>query len=440
MKNHKYRSVSWLVILSWLLWANRMYALNAGDPVPGQFMVKLKPKPALADPAVTNRIFDLLNRHSLEPQSTFEGTHEGFTAAISPDSLLALKADPEVDYVVPDRVVMTQAGFSGMASSGDGLLEIVPAGVQRIGAFNLIVDGGGVGVAVVDTGLDFNQEDLIPLGTPSFSAIPNKNAQDDNGHGTHVGGIIAARWNGIGVVGVAPRATLYAVKVLDQKGAGTDSRIYAGLNWVLQNANVVNPKIRVVNMSLGRPGTIEDNPLLRSVVVALYNVGITVVVAAGNDASKEISQQVPAAYPEVISVASTTALTGASSSPLFPYPVLQDTASFFTTDGAPVDISAPGEDMENIDPDYLRSVGILSTKLGGGTTRLFGSSMAAAHVTGVIALMWQQQVNLTPEQVRGKIQASALHPGVAPLDNFEWTTYTFDGAREGIVNAPGALQ
>jgi hypothetical protein len=129
----------------------------------------------------------------------------------------------------------------------------------------------------------------------------------------------------------------------------------AGLDWIADHAALVTPPIRVVNMSLGRQGTLDDNPALRASVQALTRAGITIIVAAGNDGSLDVSQQVPATYPEVIAVASTTATAGSSACGVHPIPVAANTASYFTTDGEfdlatgiGVSASAPGEDHEDI--------------------------------------------------------------------------------------------
>jgi len=352
---------------------------------------------------------------------------------------IILERNPEVEAVIPDRIMHAHA-------------QTTPAGVQRIGAAPGTipgVTGVGVGVAVVDTGSDLNHADLKPFGSTCFTAFVS--CQDDNGHGTHVTGIIAARNNGSVVVGVAPGATVYPVKVLNAQGSGSDSTVMAGLDWVAKNGPTLSPPVRVVNMSLGRPGTLADNPALRAVIQSLYNAGITVVVSAGNDPTMQVSQQVPATYPEVFAVASTTALTGTNGGcRSFRTTIAADTASYFTTDGAlsaqtiGVTISAPGEDQENVARNcFINSVGILSTRLGGGTTRLSGTSMAAPHVTGVVALMWQkaQQLvppqSLAPEDARAKIRANASD-AAAPL-NSPTSTYTFDGEREGVIFAPGAV-
>jgi subtilisin family serine protease len=113
----------------------------------------------------------------------------------------------------------------------------------------------------------------------------------------------------------------------------------AGLDWVLTNA--AGSQIKVVNMSLGRPGSVHDNPALHALVSAVVEAGITIVVAAGNDASMEISEQIPAGYSEVIPVASTTASTGSNQCRFLGSAISADTASYFTTDGAGVAYPRP---------------------------------------------------------------------------------------------------
>src|SRR5262249_5119347 len=167
------------------------------------------------------------------------------------------------------------------------------------------------GVAILDTGIDLTHKDLSVSPT-SFSSFGGS-CQDDNGHGTHVAGIVAALDNAQDVIGVAPKATLYCVKVLNANGTGTDPDLIAGLDFVYANYFIVQPRISVVNISFARSGTVDDNPNLRAAVKRLYDAGITVVVSAGDDPSKEVKNWVPAAYPEVLAVASTTAKDGTSS-------------------------------------------------------------------------------------------------------------------------------
>jgi subtilisin family serine protease len=238
------------------------------------------------------------------------------------------------------------------------------------------------------------------------------------------------------------------------------------MDWVLQHHNSVNPRIRVVNMSLGRPlGASEtlDNSPLRPMVQALYNQGIVVVVSAGNDPTVEISQLVPAGFPEVLAVGSTVGSNGIRTCLLFGDPdlgvVLADAASGFTTDGSGVTISAPGEERTDIVTlGSLGCVGLeygtLSTTLNttGASRKLVpslaearGTSFSAALVSGIVARVLQKQLvpvdsgSATSEGVRTWLRNNASRAGTAPLDQ-PWAniiyTYSFDGIREGIAQAP----
>ncbi len=442
MKKHLFTRC-FAVLAAANLWATFSSAQTppvAAAAIPDQYIVQVKAgiNPRQVAPA-----------HGVVPRHVYQNAVNGFAGRVPAGRLAALRADPRVVAVVPDRVIAANAkpGSGGGTSS----TETVPAGVQRIGAAPgaLAYDGSQVGVAVVDTGIDFNHSDLKPLGAAAFSAF-GASAQDNNGHGTHVAGTIAAHKNSIDVVGVAPAATLYAVKVLDASGSGSDSDVTAGLDWVAANAATVQPNIRVVNMSLGRTGTINDNPVMHAAIQTLTTSGIAVIVAAGNDASLEVAAQVPSTYPEVIAVASTTAKSGTNQYRFFSGVIGQDTASYFTSDGAfntstgiGVTISAPGEEAENISKaGSIQSMGILSTKLGGGTIRMSGTSMASPHVAGVAALLWQQALlanqSVSSEVIRSLLQTGAQNLATAPLDS-PTTSYSFDGVREGVLSAPGAL-
>ena len=132
----------------------------------------------------------------------------------------------------------------------------------------------------------------------------------------------------------------------------------------------------------------------------------------------------------------TTAQNGANQCRFLAGSVGGDTASYFTTDGLGVTVSAPGEDREDVSRSCLiQPVGILSTKLGGGTTRMSGTSMASPHVAGIAARYYQLNPALQPPDVKVLIATGASRPAVAPLDSPS-TAYTYDGVREGIAQAP----
>jgi subtilisin family serine protease len=410
-------------------------AQNPGDHVPDHYILELR--------AGANA-HGVAARHGLQPSFVYEKAVNGFAGFIPPGLLRRLQNDPDVAGVTPDRIMMAIAKPSRPGGGGSSS-QVVPAGVQRIGAApnSVTQTGRDVGVAVVDTGIDLLHADLT-VGSSWFTAF-GSSAQDDHGHGTHVAGTVAAKNNTVGVVGVAPQATVYAVKVLNNLGSGTDSTIIAGLNWVVTHGENLTPPIRVVNMSLGRAGSLDDNPALHAAVQSVVNAGISVVVAAGNNPNLEVSQQVPATYPEVMAIASTTALKGKAAK--FRTPIQADTASYFTTDGAwnantgiGVTVSAPGETQEDVsNGGFITSIGILSTARGGGTTSMYGTSMASPHAAGVVALLVQQAGGaLAPETARHKLMAGATRINEAPL-NSPTSTYTFDQDREGILSAPGAL-
>ncbi len=362
---------------------------------------------------------------------------EAMAIEVPEQALNGLQHNPNVIEIVPDRPVTVS--FMGMMRGSTAPAQVTPSGVTRVGASLTGSDGTGVGVAILDTGIDLLNTDLA-VSTKSYSAF-GASCQDDNGHGTAVAGLISALNNTIGVVGVAPKSTPYCVKVLDSAGNGSDSNIIAGLNWVYQNWNLVTPNIRVVNMSLGRAGTISDNSSYRTAIQNLYNLGIVIVTAAGNDATVTTSQRVPMAYPEVINVASTTALKGTTACRT-QTALLADSASYYTTDGAfdsiaktGITISAPGEDQENISSTCtVSSIGMLTLNRGSGTVRASGTSVSAPLVAGVVARLIQKG-NSGVETIRNLIRTSAQLKGTAPIDS-RITGYTFDGEREGIAKAP----
>ena len=255
-----------------------------------------------------------------------------------------------------------------------------------------IANGDGVKVAILDTGIDIDHPDLDGnlAGCQNFISW-YRNCDDDNGHGTHVAGIIAAEDNDFGVVGVAPKAKIYALKVLNSQGSGYLSDIIEGLDWAVTN------NMDVVSMSLGTNSDIQS---LHQAVQKVYQAGIVVVAAGGNDGPGSNSVDYPAAYSEVIAVAATDSTNKVPS---------------WSSRGAAIDLAAPG-------------VSVYSTYLKGGYQTMSGTSMSTPHVTGVVALRLQNHPEEGPSNLENILETTTTS---LPFDA------TIVGA--GLVNAYQAV-
>lgn len=260
----------------------------------------------------------------------------------------------------------------------------LPWGVDRVDADLVNGTGMGVKVCVVDTGIDKDHPDLQAnlAGGRNFVAkgltLDPTKWDDDNGHGTHVAGTVAALNNTIGVVGVAPQASLLAAKVLNRQGSGYFSDIMAGINWCVQSG------AKVVSMSLGSSSDVQA---FHDTVDAAYANGVLVVAAAGNDYGGPVSY--PAAYDSVVAVSATNS---------------NDEVASFSSVGPEVELAAPG-------------ASVLSTYKDGGYATLSGTSMATPHVSGVAALAWEANPLLTNVEVRALLQSTADDLGAIGKDN-----------------------
>ncbi|WP_336786835.1 S8 family peptidase [Paenibacillus sp. MMO-177] len=230
--------------------------------------------------------------------------------------------------------------------------------------------GGKIKVAIIDTGIAAHPNLQIAGGV---NTIRGGSYADDNGHGTHVAGITAAR--GLdGVKGVAPDVELYAVKALDSRGGGYVSSIIAGVDWCIRN------KMNVINMSFGLVGS-SVSRALRDVITKAYNQGIVIVASAGNSGTEESGMiDAPASFPEVMAVAATD---------------ISDKVTGFSSRGSGIDLAAPGEQIR-------------STWLNGGYMTLSGTSMSSPHAAGGIALLLSSQAGLSPAQVKEQLKSWAL--------------------------------
>ncbi len=287
------------------------------------------------------------------------------TAEIPDSGLLALSKHPMVAYVEEDGTVTRikeQRSPPNRLSPPPATLRAASTdeeyqnawGVQHIGSeFAHIqgITGQGVKIAVIDSGIDYNHEELDGNYAGGYDFVNDDNdPMDDtyNSHGTNVAGIIAAERNGIGVVGVAPDASLYALKVLTSIGTGLTSSTVAAIEWAVTNG------MDIINISIQG----EHRESLQAACDAAYNAGLLIIAAAGNTSGQAVSY--PATYDSVVAVTSTDENDS-----------LPDYAPF----GAEVELSAPGDKIYSTARVYR------------GYTTLSGTSQAAPHVTGLAALI-----------------------------------------------------
>jgi subtilisin len=304
----------------------------------------------------------------------------------------ALSKNPNIDFIELD----------GQAQI---LADEVPWGITRINAASAQAEGftgTGIKVAVLDTGIDYNHPDLKANYLGGYDFVNKDNdPMDDHSHGTHVAGTVAAASNGIGVLGAAPQAGLYAVKVADSSGYCSYSNIIAGINWAVDN------NANIITMSLG--GT-SSSSTLQSACDNAYSKGVVLVGAAGNSGGAVIY---PAAYSSVIAVSAVDST---------------NTRTSWSCYGSQVEFVAPGVSIKSTMPNGL--YGFKS-----------GTSMATPHVTGAVALLMSTDVAGTsydanrngkwdPAEIRSRLQKTATDLGATGKDNY----YGY-----GLVNAYTAV-
>lgn len=248
----------------------------------------------------------------------------------------------------------------------------IPWGVRRIGAPDAWnrATGYRVKVGVIDTGVDFQHPDLRHSLEQGINLLQRAFLPyDDNGHGTHIAGTIAAANQLQGMMGVAPRASIYPVKAFDYNGTAYVSDIILGIDWCVRN------RMNVVNMSFGMP---ERSRSLLQAVTNAYRSGVLIVASSGNE-GKRGKIDYPARYSQTIAVGATNRNGKVAS---------------FTNRSSYIDIYAPGEKIE-------------SCWLNGKRKTMSGTSMATSHVTGAVALLLSYRRDLTPDQVKAVLKASA---------------------------------
>lgn len=285
-------------------------------------------------------------------------------------------------------------------------------GYDRIDA-DLVTEetGDGVNIGILDTGIQSDHCDLTVAGGENFSKGNSRDYSDDNGHGTHVAGIVTAADNALGAVGVAPDSNLWAVRVLDQTGNGRWSDIAAGIDYCISNG------IEIISMSIGG----EYNESVATAISEAHDAGHLVVCSAGNEGNNEDGscEEDNVRFPAIHS--DTLAVVGMDEDTQF-----GTLLGSYSSLGAEVDIMAPGTNIR-------------STYIGNDYRQMTGTSMAAPHVTGVASLVWEALgASLTQEDGT----PSTIEPNDEVRDILLSTAETVLGTCEegaGLVDAAAAV-
>lgn len=311
---------------------------------------------------------------------------EAEIASLGSDGNIATVEDDQPAWALPLTADLLVEGQPSPQS------ETIPVGVSQIKAPQAWDGSRGraIKVAILDTGIDGSHPDLAPNFWGGASFIDDESSTNDfHGHGTHCAGTVAAVLNGAGVVGVAPAASLYAVKVLNRHGSGSYSSIIAGIDWCVNKK-----RMHVASMSLG--GSAASNAL-ETMCQAAFDAGVLLVAAAGNagppPGGGTSSVLYPAKYPSVIAVSAIGT---------------DNVVAGFSSRGPEVELCAPG-------------VSVLSTAPGGGYQTMSGTSMACPHVAGAAAMAWgshRYQNNVVLRRLLAYTSDDLGNPGRDPIFGF----------------------
>jgi subtilisin family serine protease len=354
------------------------------------------------------------DRYGAHVNGVWSHALDGYAATMTAAEAARLKTDPSVALVQPDVMLHINP-------------QTIPTGIRRIFATNnpnLDIDGLDdaridVDVAVIDSGTMSHPDlNVVSRANCSTGACVTGTGNDDNGHGTHVGGTIGAIDNADGVVGVAPGARLHSVKVCNAAGQCPNSAIVAGVDYVTARAST----IEVANMSLGGPGT---NTALAQAITRSVNAGVVYAVAAGNNAQNAAGFS-PANHPDVITVsalADSNGIPGGGGGALPCRPTSQDDVlADFSNFGTTVEVAAPG-------------VCILSTWNNGGYNTISGTSMASPHVAGAAAVL----ASGTRDPLN-RTDVLAIRQRIVSTGNLNWTDNSGDGVKEPLLDVHDATQ
>ena len=301
---------------------------------------------------LTSLVLSDANISDRVPEYAYASAVKGVAIELTENEADKLALSPNVKGVYPD--MMVNFGLPDVSINGkpapQPVAQSTPWGITRIGGS---ADGTGKIAWIIDTGIDMDHPDLTVDQTrgKNFISLTAK-PDDDNGHGTHCAGIVAARNNSLGVIGVAAGATVVPIKVLDRRGSGAYSGIIAGVDYVTANGEAGD----AVNMSLGGPAY---EPL-DIAIQALAATGIKVAIAAGNE-----SQDANNVSPARVNGNNINTISAMGTGDLW--------ASYSNYANPPIDYCAPGSS-------------IYSTYKSGGYATLSGTSMATPHVCGILLL------------------------------------------------------
>jgi len=352
---------------------------------------------------------------------TYHAVFTGFDAVLGPGVRARLDRDPRVAAVLPDG--RHPAALLDAVSQDSAVIDNA---IRRVGALaspTAAIDGYDspvdADIAIVDSGLPSTNPDLNVVG--GVDCTGSGTWEDTIGHGTFVAGLAAARDDGRGVVGVAPGARLWAVKVMGSDGTVSDAAYLCGLEWVADNAATID----VANISLGGPGddaecgagSYDAVALEHAVICDIVGAGVVTVASAGNS-DEDASAANPAGFPEVITVSAsidTDGRPGGLGPPASCWPGADDTLATYSDFGAAVAITAPGTCVE-------------STWLGDSYVVASGTSAAAPLVSGAAALVRAVHPGWPVELVRSFLLDTAT-PGPMSGDH--------DGYPEPMLDVAG---
>ena len=368
--------------------------LRSSRPIPGEYIVVLKSDlKEVAQRGAGSIGRELAAQHGGQVFQTYEHALKGFAVRMPEARVQQLRADPRIAYIEENQEVFAVATQSGATW---GIDRSDQRDLPLNQTYNYNADGTGVHAYIVDTGVKLTHQEFTGRMGNGFDAVTSGgSANDCNGHGTHVAGTVAGT-----TYGVAKKATVHAVRVLDCNGSGTNAGVIAGVDWVKNN----HVKPAVANMSLGGGASQTLDDAVTNAIAA----GVVFAVAAGNDNGDACTKS-PARAPAAITVGSTTNT---------------DARSSFSNYGTCLDIWAPGSNITS------------AWHTGDtATNTISGTSMASPHIAGGAVLYMQSNPTATPAQVRDALLTNATPNKVTDAKtgspNFLLYTANFTGGGGG---------